>query len=65
MSIRAVMEDMDDDGYGDHMTYDSDDSRNDADLVSTRLHGIQLTEEGGDDDGENPADVCRNDTGFL
>ena len=51
------MDDMKDDGYGNSGDYDSDDSRNDAELVSTGLHAIQLTEEGGDDDGQAPADV--------
>ena len=63
--IRAVMEDMNDNGYGCPRDYDSDDSRKDAELVSTGLHAIQLTEEGGGDDGQDPADVCRNGTKLL
>ena len=37
--------------------YHSDDSRKGAELVATRLHGIKLTEEGGNDDSENVVDV--------
>ena len=56
---------MDVDRYGEGLDYDSDDIRKDAELVSTGLHELQLTEEGGDDDGQDPADVCRNGTNIL
>ena len=58
------MDDMHDDGYGDLMTYDSDDRRHDAELVSTRLHGMKLTEDGGDEDDTDTADVFSQRHGF-
>ncbi|KAM0802292.1 hypothetical protein BDR22DRAFT_844059 [Usnea florida] len=59
VKIRAVMDDLDEDGYGNPRDYDSDDSRKDAELVSTGLHTLQLTEDGGDDGGEDPADIVK------
>ena len=55
------MEDLDDDPYGERRDYDSDDSRINAELVATGLHGVQLTEEGGDDDGEDVTEVFHID----
>ena len=37
--------------------YESDDSGKEADLVSTALHGIQLTQAGGDDGDGRVVDV--------
>lgn len=52
------MEDLEDeDGYGYQCDYDSDDSRKDAKLVATGLHGLQLTDEG-DDPDDVVVDVC-------
>lgn len=62
VKIRAVIDNPNNDRY---RSYNSDDCRNDAELVSTRLHGMKLTEDGGDEDGADTADVCRNDTNFL
>ena len=59
------MDEIDEDGYGVRRDYDSDDSRKDAELVSTGLHAMQLSEAGGGDDGEDPADVCPNGTNIL
>lgn len=54
--MHAIMDDLDDDDDR-RRDYDSDDSRKDAELVATGLHGIQLSDEGGGDDCEDPAEV--------
>lgn len=58
VNIQAVLEDPEAEReYGSR--YDSDDSREGAELVATVLHGIQLTEDGGCDDDEDVADLVR------
>lgn len=61
VTMKAVLDqdDLDNsDAYG--RDYDSDDSRKDAELVATGLHGNQLTEEGGCDGSDNIVDVMRH-----
>lgn len=56
VKMQAVMEDLEDDYYADD-DY-ADDSEKDAELVATGLHGLKLTEEGGDNNDERVVNVC-------
>lgn len=60
VNIQAFMEDLEAERECGSR-YDSDDSREGAELVAAGLHGIQLTEDGGCDDDEDVADVCHLD----
>jgi hypothetical protein len=55
IEIRPVLEEIEDEYYQDQRHYESDEEG--GDLVGTGLHGIQLSERGGDDGEERPTEV--------